>query len=227
MPIAFSAKDYGGDAGDIAPTLRAMGHSGSHANGGGQVAVAFNARQDPIHGDVTGPLDTDAYTSAVAFSLRGREGGSMPEVEAGDVVPALRSADGGSTRPFIAFDETQITSKANRSNPKPGDPSHPLTANGRPPTLANTAQVRRITVVEAEILQGFRPNATLIHWPTANRKGVDLAETIAYLRSHGYSAEDAARLAQTPDGLRYKAIGNSWPVPVVRWLGERIACAMP
>ena len=37
---AFSCKDYGADAGEISPTLRSMGHSGSHANGGGHVAVA-------------------------------------------------------------------------------------------------------------------------------------------------------------------------------------------
>jgi len=28
-----------------------------------------------------------------------------------------------------------------------------------------------------------------------------------------------------PDGPRYKALGNSWAVPVVRWIGERIARA--
>lgn len=38
--VAFSAKDHGADAGYLAPTLRAMGHGASHANGGGQVAVA-------------------------------------------------------------------------------------------------------------------------------------------------------------------------------------------
>ena len=37
--IAFSCKDHGADASDIAPTLRSMGHDGSHANAGGQVAV--------------------------------------------------------------------------------------------------------------------------------------------------------------------------------------------
>jgi DNA (cytosine-5)-methyltransferase 1 len=30
---------------------------------------------------------------------------------------------------------------------------------------------------------------------------------------------------KTPDGPRYKALGNSWAVPVVRWVGERIARA--
>ena len=39
--VAFSCKDYGADAGPISPTLRSMGHDGSHANAGGQVAVAF------------------------------------------------------------------------------------------------------------------------------------------------------------------------------------------
>lgn len=71
--IAFTGKDHGADAGEIAPTLRGMGHDGSHANGGGQVAVAFN--------------------------LRGRDGGSMPEVAD---VASLRSASGGSSRSYVA-----------------------------------------------------------------------------------------------------------------------------
>lgn len=31
---------------------------------------------------------------------------------------------------------------------------------------------------------------------------------------------------QCPDGPRYKALGNSWAVPVVRWIGERIGRAI-
>ncbi|MCL5742982.1 MAG: DNA cytosine methyltransferase [Acidobacteria bacterium] len=42
--IAFSCKDHGADAGDLAPTLRAMPHHGSHPNAGGQVAIAFTER---------------------------------------------------------------------------------------------------------------------------------------------------------------------------------------
>ncbi|HKJ63052.1 MAG TPA: DNA (cytosine-5-)-methyltransferase [Hyphomicrobiales bacterium] len=41
--VAFSCKDHGADAGELAPTLRAMGHDGSHANAGGQVAVNVGA----------------------------------------------------------------------------------------------------------------------------------------------------------------------------------------
>lgn len=38
--VAFSSKDHGADAGSLAPTLRAMPHDTTHANGGGQVAIA-------------------------------------------------------------------------------------------------------------------------------------------------------------------------------------------
>ncbi|CAH9016258.1 C-5 cytosine-specific DNA methylase [Vibrio phage 141E35-1] len=56
--------------------------------------------------------------------------------------------------------------------------------------------VRRLTPVECERLQGFPNNWTRIPW----RNKPD-----------------------TPDGPRYKAIGNSKAVPVVQWLGARIA----
>lgn len=62
--VAFSCKDHGADAGDIAPTLRSMGHDGSHANGGGQVAVAFHPTQDPIS-------STDGSTHAMGTGLGG------------------------------------------------------------------------------------------------------------------------------------------------------------
>ena len=29
-----------------------------------------------------------------------------------------------------------------------------------------------------------------------------------------------------PDGPRYRALGNSWAVPVVRWIGRRIDAAL-
>lgn len=38
--LAFSGKDDGRDVDVLAPTLRAMNHADSHANGGGQVAIA-------------------------------------------------------------------------------------------------------------------------------------------------------------------------------------------
>jgi len=71
---------------------------------------------------------------------------------------------------------------------------------------------------------GFPIGYTLL--PKGKRKGDDLAETIAYLESLGFEPEDAAKLAHCPDGPRYKALGNSWAVPVARWIGQRIAAAL-
>lgn len=64
------------------------------------------------------------------------------------------------------------------------------------------AQVRRLMPVECERLQGFPGNHTLISW-----RGKEATEC--------------------PDGPRYRAIGNSMAVPVMRWIGERIAAALP
>jgi len=58
-------------------------------------------------------------------------------------------------------------------------------------------QVRRLTPVECERLQGMPDNHTRIPW-------------------RNKPAEDC------PNGPRYKAIGNSMAVPVMRWIGERI-----
>lgn len=70
--IAFSCKDHGGDAGDVAPTLRAMGHGTSHANAGGQVAVAMGVT---IHG--TDGTQTVASYSETAQCLRARIPGGV------------------------------------------------------------------------------------------------------------------------------------------------------
>lgn len=57
--IAFTAKDYGADAGDLAPTLRAGGHHGSHANGGVMPAIAFTNQWGDENHDVFSTLKAD------------------------------------------------------------------------------------------------------------------------------------------------------------------------
>lgn len=134
-PIAaycFSAKDHGADAQqDLAPTLRAGGHAGSHANAGVMPAVA-----------VTG----------------------------------------------------QITHALNTANNGKGS-SEDGTGRGVPTIATTTMQVRRLTPRECERLQGFPDDYTLI----------------------------TVRGKPAADGPRYKALGNSWAVPNVRWIGQRIA----
>jgi len=60
--------------------------------------------------------------------------------------------------------------------------------------VRNAMQVRRLTPRECERLQGFPDDYTLI--PHRNKPAAD--------------------------GPRYKALGNSMAVPVMRWIGERI-----
>jgi DNA (cytosine-5)-methyltransferase 1 len=119
---------------------------------------------------------------------------------------------------LIAFDTTQLTSAANRSNPKPGDPCHPMAAGAHAPAIAfhgsqdpdvsgdithpvgrNQGQetcamvgavVRRLMPLECERLQGFRDGYTAIPW----------------------------RGKTAADGPRYKALGNSWAVNCAREL---------
>ena len=108
VPVAFSAKDYGGDAMEnVSPTLRAGGHSGSHANAGVMPAVAFaqNQRGEVRTSEVSPQLTCgggkpgEGYP-AVAFDMRGREGGAMPEGP--HDTAAMRAASGGSSRSYVA-----------------------------------------------------------------------------------------------------------------------------
>lgn len=128
--LAFSCKDHGADAGYLAPTLRAMNHSGSHPNAGGQVAVC-------ITGDITHTLKAEGFDASEDGTGRGQ-----PMVQGG-------------------------------------------------------AGVRRLTPRECEWLQGFPGDHTRIPY-------------------RGKPADEC------PDGPRYKAIGNSKAVFVVRWIGQRI-----
>ncbi|HAK7594045.1 TPA: Dam family site-specific DNA-(adenine-N6)-methyltransferase [Salmonella enterica] len=87
------------------------------------------------------------------------------------------------------------------------------------PAIINGMSVRRLTPLECERLQGFPDFHTLI---PANKRNTLIADELAYLREHfpDMPEEEAHRLAA--DGPRYKALGNSMAVPVMRWIGKRI-----
>lgn len=69
-----------------------------------------------------------------------------------------------------------------------------LKVGGEPPIVASEYVVRRLMPVECERLQGFPDGWTDIEF----------------------------RGKQASDSARYKALGNSMAVPVMRWIGERI-----
>jgi DNA (cytosine-5)-methyltransferase 1 len=194
VPIAFSSKDHGADAGRTAPTLRAGAHSKSHANAGVPPAVVINGRQDPIYGKTAQPLDTDPGSQAIVFESRfARNGRGAPS----RLVPPLKAQSGvtgkGDSAPLVAWKECQSGTRAARVHAT-------LDANKgsrRMEGVTDGMVVRRLTPRECERLQGFPDDFTLIPW-------------------RGKAAADC------PDGPRYKALGNSMAVPVMRWLGERI-----
>ena len=78
------------------------------------------------------------------------------------------------------------------------DPMYSLTTNDQHMVFKEGEHiVRRLTPIECERLQGFPDNYTQVHWK-------------------GKPAEEC------PSSHRYKALGNSMAVPVMKWIGMRI-----
>jgi DNA (cytosine-5)-methyltransferase 1 len=141
----------------------------------------------------------DAYTGRLVASI------NLPEV-----MCTLRSSGAGFDRPGNASTEheTYIPTAysiredaiADNFSATPLEVSTALQSL-RPSTQSHHAQVfiaemavRRLTPRECERLQGFPDDYTAIPW----------------------------RGKKAPDGPRYKALGNSMAVPVMRWIGKRI-----
>lgn len=95
------------------PTLRSMAHETSHANAGGHAAVAFaqNTRDEVRltggDGQITAALAAVAgmkqqtyLAQPVAFDLRGRDQGAVPE--GSHDTANIRAASGGSSRSYLA-----------------------------------------------------------------------------------------------------------------------------
>jgi len=117
----------------------------------------------------------------------------MAEVEPGGVSPAIRAADGGSTRPMVVQTVNMQGGKGTASFS--ADLSFCLGADSQIHAINDGYTVRRLSVTECHRLQGFPDGWCNVPW-----------------RGKEYS----------PDGPQYKAIGNSKAVNVVRWVGQRI-----
>lgn len=288
----------------LAPTLSAR------TKGGGGLGTDF---------------DYDGGLIAGTLSVGGNAAGSatQQDAHAGLLVPtASRQVAGALTSNYgkqpdssdtalgptlvLAFDTTQISSPENGSNPKPGDPCHPLPAGAHAPAIAfdckssgqngfgigvevagthramahsgrhsnggghqavvttlairgrgdshnletrsdGTAnalltpnggragigvgaihygmQVRRLTPEECEALQAYPRGYTRI--PEWNGwRAMDANETPEFCRAAGMEVRQTQKTkkwrVRDVDGPRYKALGNSWCVTNVRWIGQRI-----
>jgi DNA (cytosine-5)-methyltransferase 1 len=189
-----------------------------------QMTSAAN-RSQPRPGDPCHPLAAGAHAPAIAFAATDYESGAFDQVE--QAAPLTTSADRTRAAPVVAW-SVMPQNSGRGFKARPVEVAQPLMAGG--PVGGNqcgdyiqsTMQVRRLTVRECERLQGFENDYTLVPYGRPSKAKLD-ADFLKYqLRGNPkhLKREDLDRLAA--DGPRYKALGNSWAVPNVRWIGRRI-----
>ena len=176
---------------------------------------------------------------------------TQQDAHAGLLIPAVAhtlraegfdaSADGtGRGTPLVpvAFDTTQVTSKANVSNPKLEDPCHPLCAGAHAPAIAfgckDSDPARSVSNQVAPTLRAMGHQAS---HPNA---GGRVAVAFPGMSVRRLTPRECERLQGAPDewplvpnaqgkpmadGPRYRMLGNSFAVPVIRWIGTRIDAA--
>ena len=273
----------GGDVGGhlIAHTLRGEGFDASEDGTGRGTPLgpgAFDTTQitsaanysNPRPGDPCHPLTAHGHAPAIAFQERGRPGGKTLEWQEDQAyallapsggartnelnvcVPVahtltsrsqrhdgdsekrlavayqqhgsnvgpmgtLRKGDGGVTSgvPFmpVAFHATQ--------DPICGDISPCLPTSKGSIGVASKWGARRLVPRECEKLQGMPPDWTLVPVRKLKKPSKSRLAKLADLGRLGYIDGEPWELAA--DGPRYRAIGNSMAVPVLRWIGERLA----
>jgi DNA (cytosine-5)-methyltransferase 1 len=176
----------------VAPTISAR------TKGGGGLGTDFDCDGGLIH-ETVGALCADTHPGA--YSGQDAYTGRLVPVAHTQTMPTLRAAasqdgPGHGARSGDCKDEyiVPVCFGSQMSTPHwQHDQADTLQAKN-PKGLAIGMQVRRLTPRECERLQGFPDDYTLIP----------------------YRGKPAA------DGPRYKALGNSMAVPVMRWIGERI-----
>jgi len=209
---ALKARDYKGPSSDgdgdgdgaplIAHALRGEGFDASEGGTGRGTPlvpfgepIGFDARQSDvlIYGDKTGPLDTDGHLQAIAFAQNSRD---EVRLQAGDgqIVGALSAEPGMKQTTYVAYDLRGREGGAQFEGPH-DSANLRASSGGSSRSYVAASAVRRLTPRECERLQGFPDDWTLV----------------------------PVRGKPAADGPRYKACGNSMAVPVMRWIGERIA----
>lgn len=175
-----------------------LAFGGGNTGGNIDVAACLTAKGQRI--------DFEVETFAVSFAENSR-GEIRYQNGDGSITGALSTGGGkpGQGIPAICIQHASIGRHDNAGPQGKGwqeDVAFTMDSRASADAVQFGAQVRRLMPVECERLQGFPDNHTLISW-----RGKEATEC--------------------PDGPRYRAIGNSMAVPVMRWIGERIAAALP
>ena len=182
---------------DKSPTLQArMG------TGGNQVPLVLseNGTDRAIEVDKSPPLKTTTPIYCLAENSIGRSPESGPEGSGISQDTSFTLNATGVHGVVYPLDTMNLNGRKDDSNGTgigaAGAPSYTLT-RGHSHAVATASAVRKLLPVECERLQWFPDDYTRIPY-------------------RGKPAEEC------PDAPRYKAIGNSWCVPVVRWIGQSI-----
>jgi DNA (cytosine-5)-methyltransferase 1 len=188
---------------EVAGTLDGCSN-GSGANGPGRDIDSCETLQSCF--DIAPTLRSGGANGSASHGQR--SGDSRDEL----IVPCFWNGEQVTQTLDAVLSKGQCMPEKNRFPAVIQDIADSLTANwhnsggasaGNNPGLINPVfhglRVRRLMPVECEKLQGFPPGYTLV---PVNKPG--------------------KKLKMAADGPRYKAIGNSWAVPVVRWIGRRI-----
>ena len=150
--------------------------------------------------------------------------------------PRLRcSTAPGQPQTILAFDTTQITSNGNYSEPKEGDPCHPLAGTAHAPAIAFTERTRkegRNFESQDELAYsltnpgaGGRSHSRQI----AGKFGVRRLTPRECERLQGfpddwtrYGIDENGKKIEISDTQRYKMAGNAVTRNVAEWIGKRI-----
>lgn len=202
--------------------------------------------------DIVETLTTDGHAQSavavpVAYGIRTANTSSNGWGVQEECTHTLDCAQGVAVAQPVAH---AIQAGALRVNPASGpdgvgvqaDHAYTLEARAEVQCVQTAMQVRRLTPRECERLQGFQfrvppdypgawedapgewwsPDYTLIPGKASkiNPDKLD-RDYVKYLARGGRMTFEQCCNAAA-DGPRYKALGNSWAVPNVRWIGERI-----
>ncbi len=158
---------------------------------------------NPKSGDPCHPLAAGAHPPAIAqpmaYNISPGKGALKEDIHITDA-DATKTLDASASNPAMHQGGTAILQPIGfdaYNNDVTGDVSKTIDTGQdyhHVPNIFQSMAVRRLTPVECERLQGFPDSYTDIK----------------------------SKNKPTPDGPRYKALGNSMAVPVMAWIGQRI-----
>ena len=219
--------------GHPAPSREKGQGTAAHVEGGVELCGPLNARDYKDPGtDGMNRNSAKMVPVAIQATIIGRDENSGPNGVGADTSGAmftLTKADVHGVAQPIPYDFFQITAPVNRQSREPGDPCHTLARdNAAHATIVQpTASAETAGTLRASAGSGFRSNGTPVEGVAIQAMQVRRLTPVECERLQGfpdgYTNIPWRGKTHSPDGSRYKAMGNSMAVPVMRWIGKRIA----